>query len=87
MPAVAQDFSEQPERKRAIGARAGREPLIGVPRSSASIGIDADQLGAAPLCRRKEVKIDQAGIGGVAAPEQDYARVDGIGHFMAAGPK
>jgi hypothetical protein len=81
------NFGEQPERKRAIGAGARRDPLIGVLRSGASIGIDADQLGAALLCGRKEVKVDQAGIGGIAAPEQNHARVNGIRHFMPPGLK
>lgn len=87
MPAVAKNFVEQAECKSAVGAGTRRNPLIGALCGSTAVGIDADELGAPLLRRCHEVKVDQAGVGAVAAPEQNHVRVNSVGHFMAARPK
>ena len=53
----------------------------------AAVGIDANNLGAAPLRLQDKVKIHQSGIGSVAAPQEDELGIHRVGVFMATRPE
>src|SRR5512142_656465 len=78
---------KEPERESAIGSRPRRNPLIGPPRGGAVVRVDANDLRAALLRRGYKVEVNQARVGGVAAPEDDDARMDRVGELMAARPE
>ena len=84
---MLQDFIEEAQGQGRIGPRPKGDPLIGLGCRSAAVGIDTDDFGAAALRLQNKMKIDKTGLGAVAAPDDNHARMDRVGKFVPAGPK
>ncbi|GCC49445.1 hypothetical protein chiPu_0033371, partial [Chiloscyllium punctatum] len=78
------EMADRAHRQRAIGARADAKPEVGLLTGAVRLGIDDDDLGAAPPRVGDPRRLGEPGARGVVAPQDDRIGIVVIGKADAA---